>query len=900
MTPTKQNFIEANNHCSDEDGHLVNIYDRKEEYFIYSLISLNYENNEGKYWLDWNKEGKWINNTFNLTKESFTLSAGESCGIISYNDGNFQKTLFNCRNLASAICQKIINNYLTPSLSNCPYCPETWISYQITDMCYWISYNVTRNWFDARSYCRNFGGDLITYTSNLEESFILGILSESLQDYWIGLRYENSRYKWIKDSGEDQFWTRKNFKILNGTEGSNGSLCVFYNQKAKEWLHGDCELSKGFICKGGKIEICDKNWKLFIGNCYKIESSLAFTWHRALMYCKDNNGSLSSIHSPEELQFLSRMIKQSNADAFFWIGLHQTGKYIQWSDSSPVQYLINDLTNLQHDEERCISINSTGRWFSDQCDVKRGFICKKLVNSDTQTTPTMSVDATTSTEEENCPENWLHFENKCYKYEKDDKNKLTWKEADRKCSSLGSHLVSIRSSKQQDFLTFLLVYFERSVWIGFNSVNNSRKFSWTDNSSIEYTNWMQSDLFDVETKLCVKMLAPSSNDEFSAGKWSPVSCNSHLGYICQQEIDSTRLTTLTTLQILETCNKSGNWIKFKNRCYKMLNWSNSWFKAEHHCRKYNAHLVTINNSSFNIFVEFIMSSYNINMIWIGLNRNKRFRYKWVSGWPVSFTNWDKDQPGREGSCTMMLQSGQWITRACIEKFPFMCETASDLVPKPSSSELGPCLSKTDEWKDLEKMCYYFESKELLSWPKAKLKCHNKGGDLLSFHSVEDLNIISKYIKFTNTSYWIGLIRKHDGSFSWTDETPVDFIYWDDNEPTDNYKDNCVEMHRRRKTWNMADCELKRGYICKKNKNGMSGEKEQKHSHRNVNKKTIHPGIMVVISMAIIFTLSGILYLITICVRKLRKKESLVVTDSNDDSMTFSNEIFVEDELSEDI
>ncbi|XP_067143327.1 macrophage mannose receptor 1-like isoform X2 [Centruroides vittatus] len=752
ITRTTKQFIEANNHCSDEDGHLVHVYDRKEEYFIYSLISLNYENNGGKYWLDWNKEGKWINNTFKLSKDSSTLSE-ETCSAILFNKSNFLKISVKSNSFAYAICQKTIKTYLIQS-SDCISCPVSWFSYGSTDKCYWISNNQTRNWFQAQSYCQNFGGDLITYTSKEEENFILSIMSETLQDYWIGLNYSFSRYKWTEKLGDATIWMRRNFKELNGTEGSNKSLCVFYSQKAKEWLHEDCELSKGFICKGGK-KICDKEWKLFNGNCYKIESSLAFTWHRALMYCKDNNGSLSSIHSTEELQFLSRMISETNSNELFWIGLYQNGRYLQWSDSSPIQFLLDGLP--EGEDERCASLNFTGKWFSHDCNIKKGFICKKSANFDAM----LSTTTTTLLQEEECPEVWLHFGNKCYLYVKGKNKSLSWMEANRQCSSLGSHLTTIQNSKQQEFLTFLLVYFEKNAWIGFNSPKNDHTFAWTDNSRIDYTNWNRDKLGDLETKRCVEILAPNSKDEFIAGKWNPASCNLHRSYICEKKISSIQMTSLTTLQSLETCNKPRDWIKFKNRCYKMINSSNSWLKADFQCRKYNAHLVTISNSSFNVFVQFMLSSYNIPTIWLGLNRGKRFRYKWISGWPVLFTNWGKDQPGKEGLCSIMLPSGQWMTKSCLEKFPFVCETTPDLLPSDPSDRLGLCSSKSDEWMDLGKKCYYFEGKALLSLSEAKLECLRKDSELISLHSIEEINIVSKYIKYTSTSYWIGLVRKQD-------------------------------------------------------------------------------------------------------------------------------------------
>ena len=68
-----------------------------------------------------------------------------------------------------------------------------------------------------------------------------------------------------------------------------------------------------------------------------------------------------------------------------------------------------------------------------------------------------------------------------------------------------------------------------------------------------------------------------------------------------------------------------------------------------------------------------------------------------------------------------------------------------------------------------------------------------------------------------SGFWVGLHRESCGNFSWTDGSPLDYIYWADNEPTDcQSQKHCV--HLQPTTWESAvwktiSCETELPYIC---------------------------------------------------------------------------------------
>jgi hypothetical protein len=71
---------------------------------------------------------------------------------------------------------------------------------------------------------------------------------------------------------------------------------------------------------------------------------------------------------------------------------------------------------------------------------------------------------------------------------------------------------------------------------------------------------------------------------------------------------------------------------------------NTWSNAEAEAISLGGHLATIRNADENQWVFSTFGSYG-GALWIGLtDRDKVFTFKWVSGEPLSYTNFSGDQP----------------------------------------------------------------------------------------------------------------------------------------------------------------------------------------------------------------------------------------------------------------
>ncbi|XP_051691486.2 low affinity immunoglobulin epsilon Fc receptor isoform X1 [Oryctolagus cuniculus] len=80
-----------------------------------------------------------------------------------------------------------------------------------------------------------------------------------------------------------------------------------------------------------------------------------------------------------------------------------------------------------------------------------------------------------------CPENWVHFQRKCYYFGEGSKQ---WIHARYACDNLQGRLVSIHSQEEQDFLSKHVS--KRGSWIGLRDLDIEGEFIWVDGSRMDY------------------------------------------------------------------------------------------------------------------------------------------------------------------------------------------------------------------------------------------------------------------------------------------------------------------------------------------------------------------------------------------------------------------------------
>ncbi|GFS75495.1 brevican core protein [Nephila pilipes] len=538
-------------------------------------------------------------------------------------------------------------------------------------------------------------------------------------------------------------------------------------------------------------------------------------------------------------------------------------------------------------------------------------LCSFQVNSpgvygdevDTESTDNVNPDDAYTT----CSKGWFSFGDMCYKMGgKKMMARLTWEKAAENCrEEHNGNLVTIDSKELQDFLTtFLGLSAKGSVWIGLHDRLNETNYIWEDGSPVNYTNWEPHEPTGPtdEKEDCTEMVHRSGRNNGKSGQWNDINCEHEKLFMCQKSRGMKGKKVLDP-RYCSTVNGLG-W-RFEKSCFFYAPEKKTWSEAEEYCaEKHNGNLATIQDFTYNLFLNYILRDKDESM-WIGIKIQEKYQQKWSSGWYVSYENWAEDEEEfSEGSCALRDHEGTWITMSCGKKMPFVCEysTAEPPVLKPSVAD-SYC-PEPKGWRDLGgDFCYYFDTKASITWATANFECMRRGGTLLSIHSEDEVNMLRNFVKYTRYVVLIGLHRhmQYEEEFVWADGSPVDFTMWNPNEPN-NDKEQCVEMITETMKWNDVICSNQRGYVCSVRKILPNRTTETPYKSGCMNGFTVSALLGVIFCILFVAALVGVVfYYFRLCDRRYERVKKIsgtkmLSTSHADKRPKYRTEITLEEDL----
>ncbi|XP_075994638.1 secretory phospholipase A2 receptor [Genypterus blacodes] len=838
---------------------LVTVENRFEQAFINSLLSAMGANSSSSYWLgllDSESRGaySWISHdsslplTFTNWNKHQPVSAG-GCVVMSGGPALGHWEVKDCQtHKAKSVCKQSVSNYHGVPLPEhhidafAP-CPPGWESHAGLLYCFKVFHDekvlMRRSWVEADFFCQALGAQLASFHHYEEQVFVKQLLSSMFEGtegrwFWVGFNKRDPEHPgaWEWSDGSPVVTSF----VQDKNEEDDRRDCGVYSDLSDGLTPQPCDAKHEWICKMSRGDELEKPywyteqsepWVFFRGAEYLLAKQ-PFTWDGVSLACQMMGAQLLSVHSRDELLFISQRLRRlSMGQTDWWIGLSidPPEEEFSWSDKTDVGVLNwaeGRASGGPVKKRLCVSASSSsGKWSAGDCGDHHGYVCKRRTVSVVETPREPHYIG-------GCPEKWLYFGHKCLLLHLPDSPEegKSWKDAQSICASFAGSLVAIEDEIEQAYITMMLQGGCAGVWIG---VWDSMK--WTNGKPLSYTNWSpiepKSYLTDEEwlsdfadEPLCTVL---SNNHNFHlTGKWYDEKCSdSGYGFVCQKPQDTSKPPTHSYLHPLP------DHIEYRSHSYRVVPGNMSWYEALHMCIENDSDLVSVTDAYHQAFLTVLVNRLAVPH-WIGLySQDNGINYQWSDGSDTVFTHWDASDDEDDfvtGECVYMDVSGGWRRADCDAPLPgALCH-----IPPPRSKAFVTyevvCPST---WVTFSNGCYNFEPVvQRLTMDEAREHCRQKvnTSDVLTIENETENHFVLEQLwssGYLHQTVWLGMYFKSDtDSMAWVDGSPMDYTNWRFKAPDTKLMSayTCVSIRAVDGVWHLSRCTERMGFVCKSRSN----------------------------------------------------------------------------------
>ncbi|XP_033959747.1 macrophage mannose receptor 1-like isoform X1 [Pseudochaenichthys georgianus] len=554
---------------------------------------------------------------------------------------------------------------------------------------------------DARLFCQQRHGDLVSINSKDENVFIWKQISRRYGSYFIGLSVDLDRSFWWMDNSPVGF---QRWDENQPNDNSFDESCVTMTYYMGFWRTVNCGQEQRSICKrGGSPPVnstaapkvppkggCPLKWTKFDSKCYSIISSRVATWEDARRQCITMRGNLASISTRREQAFLTtKMAEISTTD--LWIGLNSLkqdgffwtdGKkrlYTNWGYSKKRRHQ-GSFYKRWDEQEKCVMMTRspdlpTGKWLIKGCNDTNGFVCLQNLDPNIQPQPEPDISNI-----------YVHLGNDSIRVVT---NNLTWENAKKLCENEKANLASLRNEWTQAHVELQAMYLKAPLWIGLNKNQTHGYFRYIDGWQVNNAGWAAGE--PSRNRPCVFLNVD--------GEWETAFCNQTMNSVCMKSTDvppteSTNFPGICPEETNEEYHESFTWLPYKGHCYLFITEEIEWADAASSCVRHGGILASIEDPDEQQFIQNNLKMFEDShtAFWIGLYKTHRGTWTWLDTTVMDYTNWASNDIDNDYA-EMATSDGAWKTGRTWHDRSYVCETRkvmpSDPAARPEPQKKDP-------------------------------------------------------------------------------------------------------------------------------------------------------------------------------------------------------------------